>query len=366
MGNLAGDRPPANAWEDTRCLACHTTPAAVNDPGEAALSRREHGVTCDACHGPAERWDHRHLRWNTSADRGKEYRDAGAVWLNDPVSRAQVCAGCHVGAPPDTDHNLPAREVNHDLIAAGHPRLTFELSLFLANLPPHWDEIDRTQPRRVRREPGAAHTWLAGQLGTAQASLRLLAHQAHPGPAGSPPAPWPELAQLDCYACHHGLSGTGSRPALGPRGSLSPNAWNLSWPLRRVLEQDDPESARGIDQLREALARPTDRAAVAERARGLAVRIGHRLDTLRTDLAGMTPEHVLAAFRAGAGQLDRLDWDDAAQLLYALEALRGLAPDEQALRSALTHPGNADSPTEFRPTDPARRLRQSLNRRPDG
>ncbi len=30
-------------------------------------------------------------------------------------------------------------EVDHDLIAAGHPALRFEFATYFANLPPHWD-----------------------------------------------------------------------------------------------------------------------------------------------------------------------------------------------------------------------------------
>jgi hypothetical protein len=368
MRNLAGDGLPADARQDARCLACHTVPTSVYAPGRwgtvdprpEAHDLRAQGVACDACHGPAERFDYPHLAWSKSDNREQTYRDGGAVWLSDPVSRARVCVGCHVGAPPDRANNLPARDVTHDLIAAGHPRLTFELSLFLANLPPHWQEIDRTKPLRVRREPDAARTWYAGQLGTAEASLRLLAHQAKPGPADPTLLPWPELARFDCSACHHNLTAPSWRQERGSGGRLTPNSWNLSWPLRRLLGQDDPESAPAIDQLRAALARSADRAAVADRALRLERRIGRRLDALRNDPAGAGTDRTLAAFRAGAGQLDRLNWDDAAQLYYALEALSATGPGEPALRAALALPPDADGPVEFRPSDAGKLFRLLL------
>ena len=53
---------------------------------------------------------------------------------SDPRKLVRVCVGCHVGAPEQD--GLPAREVTHDLLAAGHPRLNFEFTVFLANLPP--------------------------------------------------------------------------------------------------------------------------------------------------------------------------------------------------------------------------------------
>ena len=56
--------------------------------------------------------------------------------LDAPLVQAQVCVGCHVGAP--AKDGVPARDLNHDLMAAGHPRLIFELSSYQANMPPHW------------------------------------------------------------------------------------------------------------------------------------------------------------------------------------------------------------------------------------
>jgi hypothetical protein len=352
MRNLSGGRPSANAWEDARCLACHTAPTNAADTGEAARAVREQGVTCDACHGPGGSFGPDHLRWHHSGRRRDDYA-AGATWLGDPVSRGQVCVGCHVGAAADPTRNLPIRDVNHDLIAAGHPRLTFEPSLFLANMPPHWDETDRTRP-------DAATTWLAGQLCSAQASLKLLAHQARPGPAGGPSPPWPELARFDCFACHHNLAGPGGSQQRGKGGRLVPNAGDLPWPLRRLLEQDDPESAAAVGQLHAALTRPADRAAVADRADRLAERIGRRLDALGTDPTAVSTDHILSAFRKGLGQPDPLTWDDAAQLFYALDSLHKLGPDEPALRAALTW--NADGPAGFRPADVADRFRRALGR----
>ena len=53
------------------------------------------------------------------------------------------------------------------MIAAGHPRLTFEMSAFLANMPHHWD--DRAEKAR---EDYAAHVWAVGQIASTQAALR--------------------------------------------------------------------------------------------------------------------------------------------------------------------------------------------------
>src|SRR5262249_11794199 len=156
-------------------------------------------VSCEACHGPASRWDVEHITtaWAVPEGRKKRCEAAGMTWLNDLASRAKTCAGCHVGAAADKEKGLPLREVNHDLIAAGHPRLTFEFAVYSARMPHHWDERDRTRAGQplVKRTP--VEEWEAGQLASARAGLTLLADRAQRATTNK--APWPEFAELDCY-----------------------------------------------------------------------------------------------------------------------------------------------------------------------
>src|SRR5262249_43057859 len=84
-------------------------------------------------------------------------------------------------------------DVNHDLIAAGHPRMHFEATSFLANLPPHWNPYTA-----ARTKVDEGQTWAVGQIVSAWAAARLLEHRAKEGP-------WPEFAEYSCYACHHNL-----------------------------------------------------------------------------------------------------------------------------------------------------------------
>jgi hypothetical protein len=86
------------------------------------------GVGCESCHGASGRWlgPHTTLGW-----RDRPWPEKAALGMRntkDLASRARLCAGCHVGDGGSDD--LPARDVNHDLIAAGHPRLNFELSAY--------------------------------------------------------------------------------------------------------------------------------------------------------------------------------------------------------------------------------------------
>ena len=124
--------------------------------------------------------------------------------LNDPLTRAQSCAQCHVGSPH--------REVNHDLIAAGHPRLNYEHAAYHGRLHKHWrDEQDRRNNPEYELQ-----LWAAGQLGSAEAALKLLQWRAGGGEDEQTGASdnasvttkpvWPEFAEYECSACHHNLS----------------------------------------------------------------------------------------------------------------------------------------------------------------
>ncbi len=187
-------------YEDPRCLTCHSTTfaAAVNPADEIVTD----GVGCEACHGPAEGWlaDH-FLPDFTAADRKR----LGMWDTKGLYSRAQICASCHVGSP--------GREVNHDLIAAGHPRLQFEMGAYLQALPKHWDE-------RTDRDRAGGNfeflTWALGQTATSRAALKQLEHRAAQGSV------WPELSEWSCGACHHDLLDSQSRQqAIAAAGGLS-------------------------------------------------------------------------------------------------------------------------------------------------
>ena len=57
-------------------------------------------------------------------------------------------------------------------MAAGHPRLNFELSSFRANMPPHWN----VKLKDKKHDPGAheAQVWAIGRVASAKTSLELL------------------------------------------------------------------------------------------------------------------------------------------------------------------------------------------------
>src|SRR5262245_28115618 len=188
-----------DAREDERCLACHTIPqfAHANAPKEVVAMRSD-GVGCEACHGPAsgpKPWLTVHTipdQWRKKYEKNPDdpvWKEYGYTDLSDLRVQTEVCAGCHIGAPPDKAKNLPARDVNHDLMAAGHPRLNFELSIFRANMPPHWnvklkDKLRNEPGRKERLTPGEyeAKVWAIGRVASAKASLELLKYRAEQAP----------------------------------------------------------------------------------------------------------------------------------------------------------------------------------------
>lgn len=369
---------------DSRCLVCHSTlepQAALADhtvPLHLARSEVLHdGVSCEACHGPAEKWLAPHTVTRTWRDgMSPESRAAlGFVDLRtDLVQRAQMCVKCHVGGP--------GRDVNHDLIAAGHPRLNFELSAYHANIPAHWDvEADR-RAFPVDKDPQAsvleAKLWLVGQLTTADAALELLTIRAEAstvaGTESAPGGAWPEFAEYGCFACHHDLQSPSWRqkqePVAGRKpGSYPWGSWNF--PILTVLEPVDSPLALAIKKLERTMGHPAPAASeVLPQARWAREVIASEL-VKHTTPASLTADRIrelLARVTRDGQALSARDWDAAAQVYLGTVALyqgrlqaegqlsrlkTPQGPDQQllaameTLRDRLKFPQPPEAPAQF-------------------
>jgi hypothetical protein len=257
-----GEQDPAkdfSAQNNPLCLKCHAT-----DPDHHPVAHGftlVDGVGCESCHGAAGEWlaQHYRLPWKDMSPEAKA--KLGFTFTKDLQVRAEVCVRCHVGSVDTT--GLPV-EVNHDLIAAGHPRLRFEFGAYLANYPKHWSvhEDEKRYPDLQAR------AWMIGQVASARAALHLL--QADAAAAKSSAVVWPEFADFDCYSCHHDLTSPSWRQQEekpGRLGQMRRNPWYTS--LAELLVT--PEAAAPSTRLDELMRRPVpDRAAVA-RAAGEAV-----------------------------------------------------------------------------------------------
>ncbi len=323
---------PKPAHESAVCLNCHS-PATSSDSKWSSISGRAPlaGVDCEQCHGPAEHWLTEHVRtdWkprSTEDKRRRGYRD-----LTDVLTRANVCADCHVGGP--------GRDVNHDLIAAGHPRLFFELSTFHANWPKHWpDEADAKRHPSVESATGSvfeAKLWAVGQVVTAQRSLELLSQRAEL--AKREPAKWPELAEWNCFACHHDLQSASwwqsKDESKRPRVSFGWNVWPyaLLEPSARqqfgpAVQLPDPTLAKirlhFATPLPPADAIARDATAAAQTQRIAAERI-NQADAAKDVLSLKSLTALRLSLVADDGpRLVRHDWDSATQLFLSLNALQ--------------------------------------------
>ncbi|MCS6863522.1 MAG: cytochrome c family protein [Gemmata sp.] len=171
-----------------RCLKCHAVLTHEEPDVRAAILAE--GVGCSACHGPAEKWLSVHYlpEWQTLSSRDK-WLKYGFIPTKNLVARTLNCASCHMGDS--------SRDVNHDLYAAGHPRITFEAARlhYHPDYRHHWTEKTPQPDFEIR-------LWIVGQAAALRAATDLLRARAERALAHTPESAWPEFAGYSCYACH--------------------------------------------------------------------------------------------------------------------------------------------------------------------
>ena len=364
------------------CLACHnshlvpTVPATLTEftSRTHAVAKPEHtgrvldpehteGVACSSCHGPAEKWIHSHYSrgWDPAAA-----SDEGYMPNDSLVVRARMCASCHVG-----DHD---RDMNHDLIAAGHPALRFEMASHHARLPKHWR--DQGEADWGRHESAL---WAAGAIASADAWFSLQQGRATKKTAVST---WPELSAYDCGSCHQHLRlQEGSsvpvaafpsvpplrQPQTGQLGKARVAVWDLA-PL--IYLSKLPEGSLAVNQ-----PPAIDASRVIENLGLLRVEMGKlsgssagEVDALATRLRGelaalateiepslclASPPDLVALLGAVADTADPSEtWDTAAQFYLLMAASQHVWPaggrgelidQARAIRRGLAFPPGVDS-----------------------
>jgi len=248
-----------------------------------------------------------------------------------PEVRAKTCLACHLGAA--------GQEVDHELIAAGHPDLAFELDTFTFAQPAH----HRPKEANLR-----VRAWAVGQAEALGEAMRLLV--SHAGKS------WPEFSDLECYQCHHDLRADSWRIARG-YGSRRPGALQLNTArfevLRELVATAAPEQRAAFDsavtQLSTAVATKLgDGAAIAQAARPLAA----MADTLAARFAAQDVD-AQAAMRAIGANIQRIAdagvnaAEQATMSLDALSAALGRKTDGVTkLYDYLEHPSTY-KPAEF-------------------
>jgi hypothetical protein len=341
MRHYAKDRPGAKATDEARCVACHTNPtlAAKNDAHTLAL--RQEGVSCEACHGNAGKWVSDHTTWTN--DRGKHYDETGMVKLYDLGERAKNCLGCHVGAPADPERGLPVRDMNHDMIAAGHPRLNFDFAEYVRRLPKHWQEKNREAATPTPRELNPVKEWYVGRVAHAEVACALLKDRAERAEKGDEKSPWPEFAEFNCAACHHHLKideakapyanwrRSDTYPGDRPAGSIP---WQMIWPITDAPGIAKPSRKESeVWPVLDVMEKP--RPARFGDAKKVAADTLAKMHARRLEVVGWPDEKVLAEARGffPTGSPTIPEWDTATQLFFGYAALdRAGKPSEELLK----------------------------------
>jgi hypothetical protein len=298
-----------SADRSARCLVCHALD--VPESAQAVPLELADGISCEACHGPAGGWLARH---NETGWTHADSVAAGMVELRDPRARARVCLDCHGGKA--------GRQVDHELLAAGHPELVFELDNYTESMPAHWMPFADRHDTAGRRDTHGLVAWAVGQTEAFRQGVLLLRHRAASDR-------WPEFAELTCDGCHHDLAGGRWRQVRGYRlraglPSWSPARWTV---LRHLLAAVAPRERAALDGDVDRLAEQVSRLNTpAPTLAATAQRIADGLDRALPRLAAHDWNEgaarallvAIAGDRAGLAAADR---ESAEQVAYAAGSL---------------------------------------------
>ena len=336
-----------------KCLACHAldVPAAER----ARTFDLSEGVSCENCHGPAAAWLGPHTERDWTHQKSLA---AGMYDTRDLTKRSEKCLSCHLGSEE--------KSVDHEMIAAGHPDLYFELDSFSAVMPRHWREPGETENSDRWYDVRELTTGQGVQL--RQSLLRLASRTRG--------KTWPEYSELQCYACHHNLtqpqdSWRQARGYPGRRPGDPP--WNASryTIFHEVVVQVDADSAARLDSELSHLAQlmsqlNPDRDAVAASANSSAKLVADL--SVKANSAVGDSTSTLRLLQKISGDADNISGQgehSAAQAAMAIQSLfvayerNEKLPRSSEIRAAITALfQELQNPSAYDPARFASRLRQ--------
>ncbi len=276
----------AKAEEAPKCLACHALSVAQEQRGRAF--EISEGVSCENCHGPASAWLGPHTT------RSWQHEKSVALGMHDTrnvIHRTGKCLECHLGTKN--------KFVDHEMIAAGHPDLYFELDSFSAVMPRHWKVPRESEPGKPAEDAAwvGVREWSTGQAVQLGAAMERLVWRAKNERFDKKDV-WPEYSELSCFACHHALGPAKDswRQEHGYVGRRPGDpAWNASrYAVFRLLaKQINSADAQELDRQLLAVSDEMSKlnpdlsvvASAASAAAPLAQRIAERLATMQYDQA---------------------------------------------------------------------------------
>jgi hypothetical protein len=309
---MAGRLGLESAAASEICLDCHADNVATASRGERF--QLSDGVGCEACHGGAENWLASH--YNAPAVLHKDNLDSGMYPTERPQTRAELCLSCHLGTAD--------KFATHRIMAAGHPRLTFELDTFTelwrtAGRQPHY-VVDADYKER-KDAPSHMYIWATGLLSDARRRLALIQGDGFRGDSM-----FPELGLYDCHACHRSMKSVQWRalPRHSNAGPGVPFVSDGTFVMALALANSvTPAAAEGIaDSLRSLhLASSQSTAAINAAANKLDTELNLLQQSLSEQSLERSRDELLAELlRLGAAG-EYLDYASAEQAFMAVQML---------------------------------------------
>ncbi|PZN96811.1 MAG: hypothetical protein DCF31_03225 [Alphaproteobacteria bacterium] len=289
----------ADVAQSPECIACHADPA----PRRGPQWRQADGVGCEACHGGAGGAQTNRGAGTAATGWLASHAAVGAthagnvargIWAIDrPAVRANLCLDCHFGSAS------PGQFVGHRIMAAGHPRLAFELDLFTSLQSHHDEDADYAARKPVA---GGVKVWAVGQALAVGRALALYPARS----AGS----FPEFTFFDCRSCHRSFSDDPAVPLLARSNPGRPIP-----PGQPVWNDESLITLQAAARVAApALARQLDSQSRAFHASLAGDRASDRAGALRAATAlGRTADDLAAAFESSRF--------DKAQTLAMLDAV---------------------------------------------
>ena len=350
----------AKPEESERCLVCHAVPVSPDRQG--TFYDITDSVSCEACHGPAEKWLAPHIRPGFDPQKATSL---GMYNMKDFAKRAEKCLECHAGAE--------GKEVTHELIGAGHPRLTFEIDTYTYVMPPHW----RPPQEKKDREWLSARVWAIGQAEAFRNRIKRLAESRHAGVGR-----WPDFTHFDCFACHHavvdrlrGITEKDKSQQIWRRRDYEGKPGRLVWNsssytvFRHVVNLAASEEGKHLEQLMRTFHEGLTGKEISHESFNAAVsRLFALSDKLVSQVAQytFTQQSVLSLMKNISGDRRRLTTSGflvAEQAVLALASLydayletAGAMPESKTIKDTIDslykeiQSGRAFNPTEFEAT----------------
>jgi hypothetical protein len=237
----------AKATDEPKCLGCHALKLSKEQLAPRAKYDIAEGVSCDSCHGPAEKWLEGHDKGQKGGWPHEKSVSLGMYDTKDVLKRADLCVSCHLA-------------IDAEMIAAGHPSMIFELDTFSQNQPPHWKDV---------KEWFGPLAWGTGQAVALRDSLQQVATRAK-----------------------------GNAPDALVQESLVQSRGHVI-AMRPLVAQVAPDSAKALDDLLGNLGDGKDKAKTVAAAEGGATMAGDLAK--KVSQAKLNKDIVWATLKALAG-----------------------------------------------------------------